>query len=185
MTTASCSWSLPVSTTVIVAGHHAAAPIIGDFMLRREDAWAQLDVAHQARNTQLELGWVLDPVYTGHGYATEAIVSPPLLLREARRAPGHRELFPRPDARLAAIAVAAGPEGRVSREGELVKTAIQSREGLRSEDRESCGPAGAYVGVASCTSPVWYASTTAWTRSRRPSFWRMCVTCVLTVVSLM
>ena len=33
--------------------------------------------------------------------------------------------------------------------------------------------------------PVWYASTTAWTRSRRRSFCRMCVTCVLTVVSLM
>src|SRR5205823_2227996 len=34
-------------------------------------------------------------------------------------------------------------------------------------------------------SPVSYASTTAWTRSRRSSFWRMCVMCVLTVVSLM
>src|SRR5207249_9325636 len=34
-------------------------------------------------------------------------------------------------------------------------------------------------------SPVSYASTTAWTRSRRSSFWRMWVMCVLTVVSLM
>jgi hypothetical protein len=34
-------------------------------------------------------------------------------------------------------------------------------------------------------SPVSYASTTAWTRSRRLSFWSMCVMCVLTVVSLM
>ena len=42
-------------------------------MLRREDAWAQLDVADQARDTQAELGWVLDPAYTGHGYATEAV----------------------------------------------------------------------------------------------------------------
>ena len=33
--------------------------------------------------------------------------------------------------------------------------------------------------------PVWYASTTAWTRSRRPSLERMCVTWVFTVVSLM
>src|SRR5690349_15097546 len=33
--------------------------------------------------------------------------------------------------------------------------------------------------------PVSYASTTAWTRSRRLSFCRMCVMCVLTVVSLM
>ena len=42
-------------------------------MLRREDAWAQLDVADQARDTQAELGWVLDPAHTGHGYATEAV----------------------------------------------------------------------------------------------------------------
>ena len=34
-------------------------------------------------------------------------------------------------------------------------------------------------------SPVWYARTTAWTRSRSPSFWRTCVTWVFTVVSLM
>src|SRR5581483_4720820 len=63
-----------LATTVIVTlGHGAAAPIIGDFMLRREDAWAQLDVADQARNTQAELGWVLNPDHTGHGYATEAV----------------------------------------------------------------------------------------------------------------
>jgi RimJ/RimL family protein N-acetyltransferase len=63
-----------LATTVIVTlGHDAAAPTIGDFMLRREDAWAQLDVAGQAHNTQAELGWVLDPDHTGHGYATEAV----------------------------------------------------------------------------------------------------------------
>ena len=63
-----------LATTVIVTlGHDATAPIIGDFMLRREDAWAQLDVADQARDTRAELGWVLDPTYTGHGYATEAL----------------------------------------------------------------------------------------------------------------
>ena len=62
-----------VTTVIVTLGHDAAAPIIGDFMLRREDAWAQLDVADQARDTQAELGWVLDPAYTGHGYATEAV----------------------------------------------------------------------------------------------------------------
>jgi RimJ/RimL family protein N-acetyltransferase len=34
---------------------------------------AQLDVADQAHETQVELGWVLDPAYTGHGYATDAV----------------------------------------------------------------------------------------------------------------
>lgn len=63
-----------LATTVIVAlGHGAAAPIIGDFMLRRDDAWAQLDVADQAQNAHAELGWGLDPAHTGHGYATEAV----------------------------------------------------------------------------------------------------------------
>ena len=47
--------------------------IIGDFMLRVEDAWAQREVADQARNCQAELGWVLDPAHTGHGYASEAV----------------------------------------------------------------------------------------------------------------
>jgi RimJ/RimL family protein N-acetyltransferase len=42
-------------------------------MLRIEDGWAQSEVADQARNTQAELGWVLDPTHTGHGYATEAV----------------------------------------------------------------------------------------------------------------
>jgi RimJ/RimL family protein N-acetyltransferase len=46
--------------------------IIGDFMLKVEDAWAQAEVADQARGMQAELGWVLDPAFTGHGYATEA-----------------------------------------------------------------------------------------------------------------
>jgi len=63
-----------LATTVIVTlGSDGAGPVIGDFMLRREDAWAQLDVADQARDTQAELGWVLDPRHAGHGYATEAV----------------------------------------------------------------------------------------------------------------
>ena len=61
------------TTVVIQLGHHPAAPVIGDFMLRREDAWAQLEMADEARGAQAELGWVLDPAHTGHGYATEAV----------------------------------------------------------------------------------------------------------------
>jgi RimJ/RimL family protein N-acetyltransferase len=44
---------------------------IGDFMLKVEDAWAQAEVADRARGLQAELGWVLDPAFNGHGYATE------------------------------------------------------------------------------------------------------------------
>ena len=47
--------------------------VIGDLMLFLEDPWAQSDVADQAKNVQAMLGWVLDPAYGGHGYATEAV----------------------------------------------------------------------------------------------------------------
>lgn len=42
-------------------------------MLLVEDAWAQKEVVELARGTQAELGWVLDPEFVGHGYATEAV----------------------------------------------------------------------------------------------------------------
>ncbi|KNY05299.1 GNAT family N-acetyltransferase [Microbacterium sp. GCS4] len=53
-------------------GDGAATPI-GDLMIKVGDGWAQLEVADQARGVEAELGWVLDPAYTGRGYATEAI----------------------------------------------------------------------------------------------------------------
>lgn len=59
-----------LATTVIV--EHDGA-VIGDFTLRIENAWAQVEVADEARGRQAELGWVLDPARTGHGYATEAV----------------------------------------------------------------------------------------------------------------
>jgi RimJ/RimL family protein N-acetyltransferase len=58
---------------ILVLGHDAGAPVIGDLMLRREDAWAQREVADRARGMQVEVGWALDPVHEGHGYATEAV----------------------------------------------------------------------------------------------------------------
>ncbi|KQR39660.1 GNAT family N-acetyltransferase [Microbacterium sp. Leaf159] len=51
----------------------AAATPIGDVMIRIGDGWGQLEVADQAKGVEAELGWVLDPGYTGRGYATEAI----------------------------------------------------------------------------------------------------------------
>ena len=47
--------------------------VVGDLMLRLEDAWAQAEVADRARGVQAELGWVLHPDHAGHGYATEAV----------------------------------------------------------------------------------------------------------------
>jgi RimJ/RimL family protein N-acetyltransferase len=54
----------------VIAEHDGQ--VVGDFMLRVEDGWAQAEVADQARATQAELVWVLDPAHAGHGYATEA-----------------------------------------------------------------------------------------------------------------
>jgi RimJ/RimL family protein N-acetyltransferase len=67
-----------LATTVIVelvptdSTGKTTAHVIGDFMLRREDARSQAEVTDQARGAQAELGWVLDPAYAGVGYATEA-----------------------------------------------------------------------------------------------------------------
>ena len=47
--------------------------VIGDLMLRLEDAWSQAEVAEQAQGVQAELGWVLHPDHAGQGYATEAV----------------------------------------------------------------------------------------------------------------
>jgi RimJ/RimL family protein N-acetyltransferase len=46
---------------------------IGDLMIAPEDAWAQAEVADQAKNVQAEIGWCLDPAAAGQGYATEAV----------------------------------------------------------------------------------------------------------------
>jgi RimJ/RimL family protein N-acetyltransferase len=61
------------STVVIVLGHDPSAEVIGDFLLRRRDAWAQSEVSGQTRDAEAELGGVLDPAHSGHGYATEAV----------------------------------------------------------------------------------------------------------------
>jgi RimJ/RimL family protein N-acetyltransferase len=46
--------------------------IVGDLYLNISDAWAQSDVAEQAKGTQAEIGWAIDPAYAGRGLATEA-----------------------------------------------------------------------------------------------------------------
>ncbi|UQB14161.1 GNAT family N-acetyltransferase [Clavibacter nebraskensis] len=47
--------------------------VVGDVMVRVEDACAQREVAHLAVGTQAELGWTLDPAVGGRGLATEAV----------------------------------------------------------------------------------------------------------------
>jgi RimJ/RimL family protein N-acetyltransferase len=47
--------------------------VIGDLMVKVGDAWAQAEVKEQARGVQAELGWVIHPDHTGHGYASESV----------------------------------------------------------------------------------------------------------------
>lgn len=47
--------------------------VIGDLMVKIEDAWAQAEIVGRARGVQAELGWVLHPEHAGQGFATEAI----------------------------------------------------------------------------------------------------------------
>jgi len=47
--------------------------VIGDLMVKIEDAWAQAEIIEHSRRVQAELGWVLHPEHAGHGFATEAI----------------------------------------------------------------------------------------------------------------
>lgn len=54
--------------------------VVGDLMLRVEDAWAQAEVAERAKGVQAEIGWCLDPAVQGRGLATEAVLA---LLRVA------------------------------------------------------------------------------------------------------
>lgn len=47
--------------------------IIGDLLLRVEDAWAQAEVVADAERTQAEIGWAFDPAHHGRGLAAEAV----------------------------------------------------------------------------------------------------------------
>lgn len=59
-----------LATTLVV---ELDGEVVGDLMLKVEDAWAQVEVADRARGVQAELGWVLHPGHAGQGYATEAV----------------------------------------------------------------------------------------------------------------
>ena len=59
-----------LAKTIVIALDGA---VIGELMLQIDDAWAQAEIEGEAQNVQAELGWVLHPDHTGHGYATEAV----------------------------------------------------------------------------------------------------------------
>ena len=62
---------VPRLASTLVVEH--GGTVVGDLMVRVEDAWAQTEVAEQARGVQAELGWTLDPSCGGRGLATEAV----------------------------------------------------------------------------------------------------------------
>jgi len=102
-----------LTTTVIVTlGHDATAPLIGDFMLRRENAWAQLDVADQARDTQAlhrEKGGLRAPALLHRHCASESDHTPSLPCAETKTlAPAHHQASGE-DLRLANLRTATSP----------------------------------------------------------------------------
>ena len=58
-------------TTAVVVEH--GDRLIGDLMIKIQDAYAQREVAEAAEAAEAELGWVFDPTHHGRGLATEAI----------------------------------------------------------------------------------------------------------------
>ena len=57
--------------SAIVVEHDGV--VVGDLMLRVQDAWSQAEAAEQGRGTQAELGWCVAPAHQGQGYAVEAV----------------------------------------------------------------------------------------------------------------
>ena len=45
--------------------------VVGDLMLRVQDAWAQAEVADQAKDREAEIGWCVHPDHGRQGIATE------------------------------------------------------------------------------------------------------------------
>jgi RimJ/RimL family protein N-acetyltransferase len=57
------------STLVVEAGD----TIVGDLFLALVTPYAQVEVRDRAVHSEAAVGWLLDPAFTGRGYATEAV----------------------------------------------------------------------------------------------------------------
>ena len=68
----------------------SGSDVVGDLMLRVDDAWSQREVADQARATVGVLGWTMHPDAGGRGLATEAVRE---LLRHAIEDRGLRRVI--------------------------------------------------------------------------------------------
>ncbi len=55
--------------TMLVMEHDGV--VVGDLYLRVSDAWGQREVGDGFRQTQADIGWLVDPAYAGQGFATE------------------------------------------------------------------------------------------------------------------
>ena len=57
--------------TAVIVEHDGR--LIGDLMVKLQDAYAQREVAEAAAASEAEIGWTFDPAHHGRGFATEAI----------------------------------------------------------------------------------------------------------------
>lgn len=62
-----------ISRRLVVSLAEEPDRLIGDLMVLVSSPWSQVEVRDAARDTEAELGWVLDPAYGGLGLATEAV----------------------------------------------------------------------------------------------------------------
>lgn len=49
--------------------------VVGDMMVKVQDAWTQAEVTVQGRRAEAELGWAFHPDHHGQGLATEAVAA--------------------------------------------------------------------------------------------------------------
>ncbi len=64
------AFATPQRTQTMLVMEHEGV-VIGDLYLRVSDAWGQREVGDRLRQTQADVGWLVDPAYAGRGLATE------------------------------------------------------------------------------------------------------------------